>query len=78
MKLCDNEEAWGKRQEARGNPLQGFKDLLVWQKAKDLAVQIYNNSEKGGLGKDFGLRIKFENQLSVCRAILQNCELSFR
>ena len=35
---------------------KGFKDLVVWQKAKDLAVQIYRLSENGALGRDFGLR----------------------
>ena len=28
----------------------------VWQRAKDLAVQIYKISDKAALGKDFGLR----------------------
>ncbi len=35
---------------------KGFKGLLVWQRAKDLAVRIYKMSNKGLLGKDFGLR----------------------
>ncbi|MDA2909309.1 four helix bundle protein [Nitrospiraceae bacterium AH_259_D15_M11_P09] len=35
---------------------KGFKGLVVWQKAKDLAVQIYRLSENGALGRDFGLR----------------------
>ena len=34
----------------------GFKDLVVWQKAKDLAVKIYRISGDGPLFKDFGLR----------------------
>jgi len=34
----------------------GFKELLVWQKSKDLAVQVYKISEKGALEKDYGLR----------------------
>ena len=34
----------------------GFKDLLVWQKAKDLAVKIYRISGDGPLFRDFGLR----------------------
>jgi four helix bundle protein len=35
---------------------KGFQDLIVWQKAKDLAVKIYKISMSGGLGQDFGLR----------------------
>ncbi|MDP1769651.1 MAG: four helix bundle protein [Nitrospirota bacterium] len=34
---------------------KGFKDLLVWQMAKDLAVRVYRVSESQGLKKDFGL-----------------------
>jgi four helix bundle protein len=33
-----------------------YRDLLVWQKAKDLAVKAYRVSNEGNLGKDFGLR----------------------
>jgi four helix bundle protein len=35
---------------------KGFKELRVWQKAKDLAVLIYKISEDGKLNRDFGLR----------------------
>ena len=35
---------------------KGFKDLIVWQKAKDLAVEVYKISMTGVLGQDFGLR----------------------
>ncbi len=35
---------------------EGFKRLIVWQKSKDLAVQIYRISSKGLISKDFGLR----------------------
>ena len=34
---------------------KGFKDLLVWQLAKDLAVRVYCVSESQNLKKDFGL-----------------------
>jgi len=34
---------------------KGFRDLVVWQKAKDLAVKIHQLSENGALGRDFGL-----------------------
>ena len=35
---------------------EGFKELVVWQKSKDLAVKIYKISDNGKLSKDFGLR----------------------
>jgi four helix bundle protein len=35
---------------------KGFKDLIVWQKAKDLAIKVYEASEEGDLSRDFGLR----------------------
>ena len=46
--------------KARGARLevgnQGFKDLAVWQKAKDLAVLIYRISNHDLKNIDFGLR----------------------
>ncbi len=33
-----------------------FKQLVVWKKAKDLAVYIYKITDKGPFVKDFGLR----------------------
>ena len=33
-----------------------FRELKVWQKAKDLAVYIYRMTEDGAFSKDFGLR----------------------
>ena len=33
-----------------------FKQLVVWKKAKDLAVTIYKMTEKGSFSEDFGLR----------------------
>ena len=35
---------------------EGFKGLIVWSKAKDLAVKVYKVSSRGELLKDFGLR----------------------
>ena len=46
--------------EARGERLgvgsKGFKDLSVWQKAKDLAVLIYKVTDTDMTRVDFGLR----------------------
>lgn len=33
-----------------------FKELIVWQKAKDLAVKIYRLTLDGKISKDYGLR----------------------
>ena len=35
---------------------EGFKELKVWQKAKDLAVHIYKLTAHGELNRDYGLR----------------------
>ena len=34
---------------------KGYKDLLVWQKARDLAVLIYSITNQGEFKKDYGL-----------------------
>ena len=33
-----------------------FNELLVWQKAKELAVAIYKITKEEHISKDFGLR----------------------
>jgi four helix bundle protein len=35
---------------------QSFKDLRVWQEARELAISIYGLTASGKLAKDFGLR----------------------
>jgi four helix bundle protein len=35
---------------------KGFKDLMVWQRAKEIALMVYKASEEGSLSRDFGLR----------------------
>ena len=35
---------------------RGFRELKVWQRAKDLAVHIYEITNSGVFNKDFGLR----------------------
>lgn len=34
----------------------GFRDLLVWQKSKALAVEIYQWTNEGSIARDFSLR----------------------
>lgn len=33
-----------------------FRELKVWQKAKDLAVYVYQVTDTGAFAKDYGLR----------------------
>jgi len=35
---------------------EGYRELRVWQRSKELAVTIYNPSSSGPLSRDFGLR----------------------
>ena len=35
---------------------EGFKELVVWQKAKDLAALVYQLSDSGPISRDFALR----------------------
>jgi four helix bundle protein len=35
---------------------KGFRDLIVWQKSKGLAILIYQITNKGAWNKDFSLR----------------------
>ena len=35
---------------------QGFRDLIVWRKAKDLAVCVYRETGSGAISRDFGLK----------------------
>jgi four helix bundle protein len=35
---------------------KGFKELWVWQKARDLAIDVYKATAQGRFKQDFGLR----------------------
>ena len=35
---------------------KGFRDLIVWQKAKDLAVLLYQTTSAGPISKDYSFR----------------------
>lgn len=35
---------------------KGFRDLMVWQRSKDLAVSIYQITNTGPISKDYSLR----------------------
>lgn len=36
--------------------MQGFKKLRVWQRSKELAVEIYRITRRGAFNTDFGLK----------------------
>jgi four helix bundle protein len=53
----------------------GFKDLVVWQKAKELTVGVYRMSEKGKLASDYGLKDQMRRAaVSVCSNIAEGDE----
>lgn len=39
-----------------GHKVERFEDLIAWQKARQLAAEIYRVSAQGDFAKDFGLR----------------------
>jgi four helix bundle protein len=54
-----------------------FQKLRVWQKAKDLAVFIYKETQKGELAKDYGLRDQIRrSSVSVSSNIAEGDELN--
>jgi four helix bundle protein len=54
---------------------KGFRELQVWQKAKALAVTIYQSTQEGELAKDFGLRDQIRRAaVSVCSNIAEGDE----
>ncbi|MEW6543772.1 MAG: four helix bundle protein [Nitrospirota bacterium] len=56
---------------------KGFKDLAVWQKAKDLAVLIYRASDEDFKDLDFGLRDQIRRSaVSVASNIAEGDERS--
>lgn len=54
---------------------RGFRGLQVWQKAKALAVTIYQSTREGELSKDFGLRDQIRRAaISICSNIAEGDE----
>ena len=53
-----------------------FKELRVWQRAKDLAVFIYKTTTEGKFSKDFGLRDQIRRAgVSIASNIAEGDEL---
>ena len=56
-----------------------FRDLHVWQKAKALAVQVYEVTKKGPLSSDFVMRDQMRRSaISICSNIAEGTERSKR
>jgi len=52
-----------------------FRDLVVWQKAKQLSVVIYQLTSEGALAKDFAMRDQMRRAcVSVCSNIAEGNE----
>lgn len=52
-----------------------FEELIVWRKAKDLAVQVYRVTGTGVFAKDFGLRDQIQRAaVSVMSDIAEGFE----
>ncbi len=55
--------------------IQKFEDLKVWQKAREVNLQIYKLSNKGPFAKDFGLRDQIRRaSISVISNIAEGFE----
>ncbi|MBI1398224.1 MAG: four helix bundle protein [Betaproteobacteria bacterium] len=53
----------------------GFRALVVWQKAKSLAIFVYEATEVGPIARDFGLRDQMRRAaVSVCSNIAEGDE----
>ncbi|OGP93213.1 MAG: hypothetical protein A2156_14015 [Deltaproteobacteria bacterium RBG_16_48_10] len=54
---------------------KGFKDLIIWQKAKDLAIKVYEASEEGELNRDFGLHDQVRRSAVSIASVLSQKKL---
>ena len=53
----------------------GFRELLVWQKSKILAVEMYRITETGAISRDYGLRDQMRRSaVSICSNIAEGDE----
>jgi four helix bundle protein len=49
-----------------------FRKLVVWQKGRDLTVQIYKLTDEGRIARDFGLRDQMRRAaISICSNIAE-------
>jgi four helix bundle protein len=56
-------------------PYQSFKQLKVWQEARDLAVDIYKIAGEGKLSRDFALKDQIlRSGVSISSNIAEGCD----
>lgn len=54
-----------------------FRELKVWQRAKDLAVYVYKETNRNPMSKDFGLRDQIRRaSVSIASNIAEGDELA--
>jgi four helix bundle protein len=54
---------------------QSFEEIEVWQKARLLAMRVYEVSSKGSFARDFGLRDQMRRAcVSIISNIAEGCE----
>jgi len=54
---------------------ESFKELRVWQEAKQLAIEIYKITSQGNLSKDYGLKEQLQRAaVSVASNIAEGYE----
>lgn len=57
------------------NLMSGYRDLLVWEKAKMLAVKIYRHTNEGKFAYDFGFRDQIRRAgVSIASNIAEGAE----
>ncbi len=59
--------------------IERFEDLIAWQKARQLAADVYRVTSKGAFAKDFGLRDQIQRAaVSVMSNIAEGFERGSR
>jgi four helix bundle protein len=54
-----------------------FRDLLVWQKGRALAIDVYKVTDEGRVARDFGLRDQLRRSaVSICSNIAEGNDRS--
>jgi four helix bundle protein len=55
--------------------MSGYRDLVVWKKAKELAVLLYKETNQGDFARDFGLRDQLRRTaVSIASNIAEGAE----
>jgi len=55
--------------------IEKFEDILAWQKARELAKEIYAHAKAGLFAKDFGLRDQIQRaSVSIMGNVAEGCD----